>query len=65
MVAVVEERGDSLIVSNPVVLLDDPSIDTFDMTQDGQRIIANVLPTRDAPQPLTMVTNWTAVLDNN
>jgi eukaryotic-like serine/threonine-protein kinase len=62
-VARVEERGDSLAISNPVTLFENLRIDSFDVSHDGQRILANLLPEQGESQPMTMVTNWTALLE--
>jgi hypothetical protein len=62
-VARVEERGDSIAISNPVTLFENIRIDAFDVSHDGERILANLVPEQETAQPVTMVTNWTAMLE--
>jgi hypothetical protein len=37
-------------------------IDSFDVSHDGQRILANLVPEQEKAPPMTMVTNWMALL---
>ncbi len=58
----VEPVNGSLNVSMPEVLFVNPRIDSFDVSLDGQRILANITPEIDK-QPLTMISNWTAMIE--
>jgi eukaryotic-like serine/threonine-protein kinase len=64
MTARVVERDGSLVVSNPEVLLTNSRIDSFDVTHDGQRILAYISPEQEEV-PLTLITNWPALLGRN
>ncbi|MDX1584995.1 MAG: hypothetical protein R3338_15460, partial [Thermoanaerobaculia bacterium] len=65
MVARVEEDNGSLIVSNPEPLFINSRIDSFDVTHDGQRILANVAPEVEETGALTIITNWTAMIEDD
>lgn len=58
----VEETGDSIRLSNPEILFTNPRISNFDVSHDGKRIIATVLPEAAETGPITLVTNWNAAL---
>ncbi|MCI0607297.1 protein kinase [bacterium] len=54
----VENHGDSIRLSNPEVLFINPRIQDFDLSHDGRRIIATVLPETAKAGSVTLVTNW-------
>jgi len=58
----VEERADGLAISNPRVLFANPRVSSFDVTQDGKRFLVQMNPEEAETPPLTMVTNWPALL---
>ncbi|MDX1582481.1 MAG: protein kinase, partial [Thermoanaerobaculia bacterium] len=60
----VEPVNGSLNISMPEVLFVNPRIDSFDVSPDGQRILANIAPEIDE-EPLTMISNWTAMIESD
>jgi Tol biopolymer transport system component len=62
MSAVVQARGSDVVISNPEVLFVNSRVDGFDVTRDGQRLLVSLLPEQAETKPLTMVTDWPALM---
>ncbi len=50
--------SDSLVLGRPAPLVDMPSIETFDISPDGERLAIHRLPVESAARDIRIVLNW-------
>jgi Tol biopolymer transport system component len=67
--AAIQEKGPSLEIGNPQVLFQmnlatSIGLSPFDVSPDGKKFVVLTQPAHSSAEPITLVTNWTALLRN-